>query len=221
MREKLKLCLLYTSQYAVCELLGRITAAPVQEAQVTVRKGEPFFVLLETDLILDTDAPTPETAAAALLGSLGVVAHRTGKDYLLYYTIGGYNAMWQMQKPRRTAVCGGSVYSLSLIHILLLGKVGGVAVQCVHNAGNKTVRCGAAGLRRRADLPLQGLFVGVGVDVRLLQKAERHTAVIQRFVQGAALLGAAAHAGNTVKHDGIPGLYNVCLLYTSIREIHL
>lgn len=51
-----------TAQYAVCELLGRITAAPVQEAQVTVRKGEPFFVLLETDLILDTDAPTPETA---------------------------------------------------------------------------------------------------------------------------------------------------------------
>lgn len=46
-----------TAQYAVCELLGRITAAPVQEAQVTVRKGEPFFVLLETDLILDTDAP--------------------------------------------------------------------------------------------------------------------------------------------------------------------
>ena len=54
-----------TAQYAVCELLGRITAAPVQEAQVTVRKGEPFFVLLETDLILDTDAPTPEAAAAA------------------------------------------------------------------------------------------------------------------------------------------------------------
>lgn len=97
----------------MCELLGRITAAPVQEAQVTVRKGEPFFVLLETDLILDTDAPTPETAAAALLGSLGVAAHRTGKDYLLYYTIGGYNAMWQMQKPRRTAVCGGSVYSFT------------------------------------------------------------------------------------------------------------
>ena len=102
-----------TAQYAVCELLGRITAAPVQEAQVTVRKGEPFFVLLETDLILDTDAPTPETAAAALLGSLGVAAHRTGKDYLLYYTIGGYNAMWQMQKPRRIAVCGGSVYSFT------------------------------------------------------------------------------------------------------------
>lgn len=102
-----------TAQYAVCELLGRITAAPVQEAQVTVRKGEPFFVLLETDLILDTDAPTPEMAAAALLGSLGVAAHRTGKDYLLYYTIGGYNAMWQMQKPRRTAVCGGSVYSFT------------------------------------------------------------------------------------------------------------
>ena len=99
-----------TAQYAVCELLGRITAAPVQEAQVTVRKGEPFFVLLETDLILDTDAPTPEAAAAALLGSLGVAAHRTGKDYLLYHTIGGYNAMWQMPKPRRTAVCGGSVY---------------------------------------------------------------------------------------------------------------
>lgn len=102
-----------TAQYAVCELLGRITAAPVQEAQVTVRKGEPFFVLLETDLILDTDAPTPEAAAAALLGSLGVAAHRTGKDYLLYHTIGGYNAMWQMPKPRRIAVCGGSVYSFT------------------------------------------------------------------------------------------------------------
>lgn len=39
-----------------------------------------------------------------------MAAHRTGKDYLLYHTIGGYNAMWQMPKPRRTAVCGGSVY---------------------------------------------------------------------------------------------------------------
>lgn len=99
-----------TAQYAVCELLGNITVAPVQETHVTVRKGEPFFVLLETDLILDTDAPTPETVAAALLESFGAAAHHTGKDYLQYHTVGGYNTMWQMQKPRRTAVCGGSVY---------------------------------------------------------------------------------------------------------------
>ena len=92
---------------------------------------------------------------------------------------------------------------------LLLGQVGGVAVQRVHDAGNKTVRCGTAGLRRCADLPLQGLLVGVRVDVRLLQKAERHAAVVQRFVQCAALLGAAAHAGDAVKHDGIPGLHRM------------
>lgn len=99
-----------SAQYAVCELLGSITAAPVQETQVTIHKGEPFFILLETDLILNTDAPTPETAATALQENLGIAAHHTGKDYLLYHTIGGYNMMWQMPKPRRTAICGGSVY---------------------------------------------------------------------------------------------------------------
>ena len=92
---------------------------------------------------------------------------------------------------------------------LLGGQVGGVAVQRVHHPGHKAVCCGAACLRRCADLPLQSLLVGVGVDVRLLQKAQVHAALVQRLVQGTAFLGAAAHAGDTVKHDGIPCLHNV------------
>lgn len=121
-----------------------------------------------------------------------------------------------VQARRQDALAGALVQVVHLFlglgkgeAYLLLGQVGGVAVQRVHDAGNKTVRCGTAGLRRCADLPLQGLLVGVRVDVRLLQKAERHTAVVQCFIECTALLGAAAHAGNTVKHDGIPGLYTV------------
>lgn len=102
-----------TAQYARCELLGGITAAPLPQETVPLRKGESFFVLLESDLILPTDAPAPDIAADALLQSLGIAAQRSGKDYLLYHTVGGYHAMWQMQKRRRTAVCGGSVYSFT------------------------------------------------------------------------------------------------------------
>lgn len=91
---------------------------------------------------------------------------------------------------------------------LLGGQVGGVAVQRIHHPGHKTIRCGAAGLRCRTDLPLQSLLVGICVDVRLLQKAQIHAALVQRFVQGTALVGAAAHAGDAVKHDGIPFLHN-------------
>ena len=100
-----------TAQYSVCELAGTVKAEPVRTQTVQLRKGEAFYVLLESDLILDdTDAPTPETVAAALLESLPLPARKSGKDYLLYRTVGGYHAMWQMQKPHRTAVCGGSVY---------------------------------------------------------------------------------------------------------------
>lgn len=102
-----------TAQYSVCELAGAVTAAPVEGKRVQVHTGEEFFVLLESDLILDTDTPAPEAAAAALAASLGVPVRREGKDYLLYHTVGGYQAMWQLQKPRRTAVCGGSVYSFT------------------------------------------------------------------------------------------------------------
>lgn len=92
---------------------------------------------------------------------------------------------------------------------LLGGQVRRVAVQRFHNAGDKTVGRCAAGGGGCTDLPLQGLFVGVGVDVRLLQKTKRHAATVQFFIQGAPLVGTAAHAGNTVKHNGIPRLYTV------------
>ena len=90
---------------------------------------------------------------------------------------------------------------------LLFGQIGSVEVQRVHNAGNKSVCCSAAGLGRGADLPLQSLLVRIRVDVWLLEKAQRHAAVVQCFVQVAAFLGVSAHAGDTVKHDGVPRLY--------------
>ena len=92
---------------------------------------------------------------------------------------------------------------------LLFGQIGSVEVQRVHNAGNKSVCCSAAGLGRGADLPLQSLLVRIRVDVWLLEKAQRHAAVVQCFVQVAAFLGVSAHAGDTVKHDGVPRLYGV------------
>lgn len=67
----------------------------------------------------------------------------------------------------------------------------------------------AAGLGRCAGLPLQGLPVGIRVDVWFLQKTQVHAAVVQLPVQGAALVRAAAHAGNTVEHDGVPRLHGV------------
>lgn len=89
------------------------------------------------------------------------------------------------------------------------GKVGSVAVQCIHDAADKTVGCIAAGPGRCAGLPLQGLPVGIRVDVWFLQKTQVHAAVVQLPVQGAALVRAAAHAGNTVEHDGVPRLHGV------------
>ena len=92
---------------------------------------------------------------------------------------------------------------------LLFGQIGSVAVQRIHNARNKSVCCGTAGLWGRANLPLQRLLVCICVNVRFFQKAQVHTALIQCLIQSASFLGATAHAGDTVKHNGVPRLHSV------------
>lgn len=64
-------------------------------------------------------------------------------------------------------LCKGKAY-------LLFGKVNGVLVQCGNDRGYKTVSSGIACFQLGTDLPLDGLAVGLCVDMRLFEKTERY-----------------------------------------------
>ena len=66
----------------------------------------------------------------------------------------------------------------------------------------------ASGLQLCVDLPLDGLAVGLGVDVRLFKKIKVYISRVQICIQLATLVGAAAHAGNGVKNNSVSGLHS-------------
>ena len=55
----------------------------------------------------------------------------------------------------------------------------------------------------QSDVVFKSLFVGVRIDVRLLQEYEVDTFIIQVFVGSKAFLCIAAHSGHTVEDDSI------------------
>ena len=92
---------------------------------------------------------------------------------------------------------------------LFFGEVNGVLIQCSNDRGYKTVGSGIAGFQLGADLPLDGLAVSLGVDVRFFEKAKSYILDVQVFVQLATLIRIAAHAGYAVKYDSVSCLHGV------------
>ena len=65
---------------------------------------------------------------------------------------------------------------------LLFGEVNGVLIQRGDDGRHKAVSSGIACFRLGADLPLDGLAVSLGVDVRFFEKAKSYILGVQVFV---------------------------------------
>lgn len=125
-------------QKAVKELLnaGRIRigrskkvqygAAVVREAKlkeckpaaVTLKENEAVFAILKSDLVLQEGAgfvTNNEAVRSRIAEAFGLRNMRPEgfADYCRYSVLSGYNAMWQMQKPKVRAVQAGSVYAFT------------------------------------------------------------------------------------------------------------
>jgi len=112
-----------SAQYAACGLYGDIEVTPAEHAVAAEQKtalqgdkaGTAVYAVLQSDLILTRDGcyvTEAEAVRAELARSLHVKNEVPAgrQDYCAYHTVGGYQQMWQMQKPQIPAVRGGSVY---------------------------------------------------------------------------------------------------------------
>lgn len=119
------------AQYARCALVPVEEEAP-NAGTIHVQKGEPVFVVLASNLLLSSDSQyavdngTVRTRLAEALnrwkieevGSEARVENACPEgciDYVQYTTLGGYHAMWHLQKPQVCAVAGGSVFCLTAV----------------------------------------------------------------------------------------------------------
>ena len=92
---------------------------------------------------------------------------------------------------------------------LFFGEVNGVLIQRGDDGRHKAIGGGVASFQLGVDLPLDGLAVSLRVDVRLFEKTERYVLGVQVFVQLAALVCIAAHAGYAVKYNSVACLHGV------------
>ena len=108
-----------SAQYSEC----RITAAnnkAFHTTAINVHKGESVFAVLASDLLFFSDGmPVLDNSEireklCSVIGDAVSAYEPRFIDYVTYHTIGGYNAMWHLQKQQRTVVSGGSVFCLTV-----------------------------------------------------------------------------------------------------------
>lgn len=115
------------AQYARCSLQS-VTVENLNAGTIQIKKGEPVFVVLASNLLLSSDGQYAvdnnivRTKLAEHLNGENNGEHRVEKDcpqgcidYVQYTTLGGYHAMWHLQKPQVCAVAGGSVFCLTAV----------------------------------------------------------------------------------------------------------
>ena len=122
-----------SAQYAACSLYGDIEVSPVGQGHKSVRPGSTIYAVLQSDLVLTGDGiyeTRPDTVRAALSAALNADAgNAPEKDCCEFHTVGGYQRMWQMQKPQIPAMRGGSVFCFrakgtQVPHQVTLGEFG-------------------------------------------------------------------------------------------------
>ena len=105
-----------SAQYAACGIYGDIEVFPVEQEPKPVRPGCPIYAVLQSDLVLAGDGTyevRPDAVRAALSAALNADAgDAPDRDFCEFHVIGGYQQMWQMQKPQIPALRGGSVFCL-------------------------------------------------------------------------------------------------------------
>ena len=101
-----------SAQYAACSLYEDIEVFPTKEEPKSVEAGSSIYAILQSDLVLTRGGiyeVRPDAVRAALAIELNADA-ALGKDCCEYHVVGGYQQMWQMQKPQIPAMRGGSVF---------------------------------------------------------------------------------------------------------------
>jgi CRISPR-associated protein Csx10 len=115
------------AQYAACRLVEKPVSTEKTSEQIDVKEGEKLFVILKSDLVLDAngmyDVSQPmvrkmiaEAVAGVKLKEIKVDEAKDNSDsslyadHCLYGIMGGYNNMWNLQKPHVPYVKAGSYY---------------------------------------------------------------------------------------------------------------
>ena len=123
-----------TAQYAACSLVSPPSVRKIMEEPKLTQPGEPVYVLLESDMVLEDGVLYQADNAAVKTAIIKAVSRvdnledqsislltlptegpeqteqNPGMDYCLYRTIAGYQQKWNMQKPQIPAARAGSVY---------------------------------------------------------------------------------------------------------------
>lgn len=104
-----------SAQYASCSLCGEPVQVNVRNDMRPTQLGEPVYVVLQSDLLLASEGiyRADNTAVRRFLAEKLDLEDKLPSgctDYCQYHTVGGYNMMWQLQKPQLPVVRGGSVY---------------------------------------------------------------------------------------------------------------
>lgn len=104
-----------SAQYAACSFKKIVSEEPYEVKKTAVKPGDIIYVILKSDLAVMkegryiTDADKIRNVLADELG-VSVDIPDGQQDYCRYHTIGGYQAIWQLQKPHIPVVRAGSIY---------------------------------------------------------------------------------------------------------------
>lgn len=106
-----------SAQYAACSLYGKPDVMKKTQKALEMGNDDIVYVILKSDLVYQkdglytTDSSDIRAAIAEKLGLSDQIPDGC-LDYCRYHTIGGYQAVWQLQKPQIPAVRAGSIYCL-------------------------------------------------------------------------------------------------------------
>ena len=87
-----------------------------KSAKIEIKEKEAVFAILKSDLVLQEGAmfvTNHEFVRSRIAEAFGLknIRPEAFADYCRYSVLSGYNAMWQMQKPKVRTVKAGSVYA--------------------------------------------------------------------------------------------------------------
>ncbi|MCR5670308.1 MAG: hypothetical protein K6G10_04820 [Butyrivibrio sp.] len=105
-----------SAQYSCCRVTDIFSPKPYETEAFSVKNGEPVFVILKSDMLINSEdgpvAVLDKDIRKALAKELGLADSipEDVMDLVSFKTIGGYQAMWRMQKPLVHAVAAGSVF---------------------------------------------------------------------------------------------------------------
>lgn len=104
-----------SAQYAACSLKEIVKVEKKTQNTVKTQKEEVVYVILKSDLIYSKNgAYTTDSGdiRSAIADKLALSSDHPEHciDYCRYHTIGGYQSVWQLQKPQIPAVKAGSIY---------------------------------------------------------------------------------------------------------------